>query len=211
MIDGLEGEDFGVSDFFNGDARVITAITDFSDAPPWVQGQIWTDPSEIAHIYGDSTVSQSWRMLDTAFELVCWSNTAVSIGTPLYIEGMFAITEPDGFLPIPIVVRAITKRSNPWAPAFGFSMENASASNYVRVGYVGMMHAFTDDASVTFGDGMYFEIADELLPVAHPGADFAGNPANGFKSGVWLEANAVAGTKLLPVWKSLMSNCEDRS
>lgn len=195
MIDGLQADDFGVSDFFNGDARVITHISDPSQPPPFAQGQVWSSASEITQIHESTMVTEAPQLLGDHFAILCWCNTSVSLGTPVYFEGRFARVKADGgWFAVPNVRRSVTSRSVKWAPGMGFSLDSSPGSSYIRVGIAGFMWALTNDSAVTFGDGCYFNPSDDTVTHAQNGGDFYTKPTQRCAVGLFTEKSTAAGT-----------------
>lgn len=214
LIDGLEAENFGVSDFFNGDARVVLRTSDAANPPDFRIGQVWSDPSEISHIYGDSTVSLAFHMLGTHLEIVAWCETTVSIGESVFLEGTLTSSEP-AFYIWPVAVRSGTNYAATFAPAHFVSLSNTAGSEYIRLGYIGLMSVYNSDTSVTFGDGLYYDVTtgtdDENIAVAADGATFFTGPTSGAKAGVWLADKTTSTTDLTRCWKSITPSCIDRT
>lgn len=207
LIDGLEAEEFGASDFWNGDARVIARSSDVSSPPGWAQGLVWSDPSEIVNIYADSNVSMPYQMLTYYKEMVCWSDSPVSLGTPVYIEDVVELS--DEFL-VPKVNVTIQEQSDPWKPAMGFAQHSTGGSEYVSVGMAGFMYAICAATAVTCGDFAVFPAGTETYIIPADGSTWS-LPTSGMIIGAIAENDTGASERPILIYKGIKAHCEDRN
>jgi hypothetical protein len=207
LIDGLESEDFGVSDFFNGDARVIQRTSDVSNLPDWAQGLIWSNPSEITQIYADSAISMPWQVHNSFLEMIVWTDSAVSIGTPLYFEDRVDISDQ---FAVPLGNVTVLNQTDPWKPAMGFCQVAAGASEYVSVAMAGVCWVIAAATAVTQGDLAVMDVGEEVVVAPYDGNQFSA-PTSGMIIGAFAESDAGASERPVRILKGLTANAEDRN
>jgi hypothetical protein len=210
MIDGLEAESFGASDFANGDARVVLRMSDVSNAPDFKLGQVWSNPSEVTKVWLDSDIPQPFEFTPGTLEYLCWTQTSVSLGTPLYVHSVFyPVTDSTNFA-LPRVERYVTWYPRKWNPGFGFALEQVTGPGPVRVGFAGFMWARANgQTAITGADGMYFPLGTTDTEVyVHIGDGFFNNPPGRAKVGLFMEESAGWGP--VRCWKQIVACDEDR-
>jgi hypothetical protein len=152
MIDGLEVENFDITDFTNGSARIIHRA---SEAPAFQIGQLWVEQGSEAlwFLHAHSNMSGALKWWE-AHWMWCWTDTTFTAGMPCYIEEVYL-----GAIDGPPVPKANQYDGANWHPSIGTVVDNAPASSYVRVAVGGgMVDIYTEDGTVEAGRLAYIAI-----------------------------------------------------
>lgn len=213
LIDGLQVENFGADDFLNGSAR-ITSVE--STPPTWAPGRPWWDgANDRGYVWGESGgASNPAQMVGTTWEIVCWADSPVSLGMPVYVEGRVWRNGPNGpNTPIPKVSAAPFEEGTTWAPACGLAQDSTTGSEYIRVGFAGLMEAMCDDTSVSYASLGFFENTEGDRLTAGGHQDYATDGQPGVKFGVFIEESYQGSSSLRPLdfFKQISCWLEDRT
>lgn len=222
LVDGLQVENFGESDFIGGDARILSVS---SGAPDYLRGRAWWDTTQdCAYVWGESDTSapsEPCQMVGGRWEIVCYAESPVSLGMPVYVEGAFWRTDSSGpsgsVLPIPIpkVSARPFLEGTVWAPACGLAQDTTSGEEYIRVGFRGLMYAMCDDTTVSYGSLGYFEATEWDRITAGTAQNYGGAGGVGYpgvRIGVWADSDSGAtGLRPLLFCKNISCFLEDRS